>query len=164
MRAKDILSKNVVEVQKNEQVSKLAGRMEKLSARSAYIMDQKEFLGIFSLTNFLKSRSDISQLKADLFVKKVAHLDAEDSLMKVAKQMLNSDSFLLPVYENKEFFGVIEIFDFFEGILESKEFTWLKDIKATELRKDKMFVHEKEKISAALTKMAGKSSKAAYPN
>ncbi len=156
MKASEIVSTNPIEVQKNELVSKLAGKLEKNAAKSAYVMDKKKCLGVFSLTNFLKSRSDISHLKVGHFVKNVAHLSSEDSPTKVAEQMLNSDSFLLPVYQEEEFVGVIDIFDLFSNMQRSKEFSWMKDVYATDLRRHKIAISGKVKISTALTIMINK--------
>ncbi|GEM_PF-4458217 len=160
MKAKEVLAKNAVEIQKKDHVSTLAGQIKQKSASHAYIMDHKIFLGIFSPDHLFRSRKDIYHLKAEKFVKKVSRLDSEDNLLEIALKMFKSDSFLLPVYEKqkteKRFIGVVEVFDLFKNMVLEKEFGWLSKINSSELKTDSSTVSDKEMIGQALHLMTKK--------
>lgn len=128
MNVKSILKNNgnSISVRKGDKVSSVIGSLERSSSHFAYAKDGQKFLGVVDFNSMLKSRMNIESVKIDSFINQVSALSSSQSLEEAAVQMINSDSFVLPVMDNDEFLGALDVLQVLANIDKSSRLNKLK--------------------------------------
>lgn len=145
-----------VEVQKDEPVSSLIGKMGKEDAQEAFVFDGRKFIGIFSHLDFLRSRDDVKKIKSDRFLKKVHYLEEDADVAEIAKQMVLSESYTLPVFHGTTYLGVVDAFALLEY---AGNFDIVKKTKVGDVNNKPCFVREDDKVGEAIHEMDYKNQR-----
>lgn len=107
MNAKDLATKEFLQFDENEVLSKLIGKLVSKQQEIFLIFNGKNFSGMFDKKKLIKSKIDITSTKIKNFVKKVPVLKPEQEDAEIARLISSADVRALPVFQNKELLGVV---------------------------------------------------------
>jgi len=105
-----IMEKEFLRVESDEKVSKLFGMLNSEKKDHAVVFDSssEEFIGVVSVRDLLRKRTDFSKMKVkSVTSSNIPLLSRDTSLMKAAELMYVSDRRILPVVEGQQVFGVV---------------------------------------------------------
>ncbi|GAA5065100.1 CBS domain-containing protein [Haladaptatus pallidirubidus] len=109
----DIVSTEYVECDVGTSISKIAGTFEDSNVKAVVITDDGEYTGVITRRQLTTSHTHPDE-KAGSRVWHVPRLAPDEDVRKVAQLMIDSDSQLLPVFEDREMIGVVTV----DGILQ----------------------------------------------
>ncbi len=112
---KEIMRKDYLSIEENEAISKALSKMS--STNGIIITKDGKYKGILNKSDL--SRAKISpNAKAKTFLKNVASLDEKDTIERTAALMLESDSYLLPVFDKDKLIGIVTAKDLLKKAVE----------------------------------------------
>ncbi|MBD3310779.1 CBS domain-containing protein [Candidatus Woesearchaeota archaeon] len=131
MKAKEVMRKDFVKVDRSQTISKLIGKLKIKKQDSALVFDNKKLLGIVTKRGMLKSKllSDSEQIKNLIW--HVPHIDPDTDIIDVATLMFHSGARILPVMQKDKLAGVVKSSDVVGLIPKIKE---LKGMKISDIR------------------------------
>jgi CBS domain-containing protein len=101
---KDIIKKNYEKIDENESISNVLSKLKK--TEGIIILKDDNYKGILDKRDI--SRAKISpETKAKTLLKNVAKISSDENIEKTAGLMLESDSYVLPVFEKDRIIGVV---------------------------------------------------------
>ncbi len=117
-KVKNIIKKDYPKVEGEEQISKAVSHMN--DYEGIIVLEDGKYAGILNKRDI--SRAKISpKAKVKTFVKNVAKISGKEDLAKTAAYMLESDSYILPVFEKDKIIGIVTAKDVLKKAVE-KEF------------------------------------------
>ncbi|MBW2977335.1 CBS domain-containing protein [Candidatus Woesearchaeota archaeon] len=141
MIAKELISKDYVEVDQNDTISKLIGALKRKNEKSAVILDKKKYIGVINKRLLIKTKLDPSKMKVKKIIEKVPVLKGDEDVPKIAKLMYTADTHILPIVEKGMVEGVVKLIDLLDLIKENKK---LSRIKASQVMGTKKLITVKE--------------------
>ncbi len=143
MKAKDIMKKDYLSVDKSENISSLLGKMRKRSIHEAIITSKERFEGLFAHFDFFRSKMDIKEVKVGHFIKRVPRIGPETELVGIIKSMILHSADLLPVYEDDKLAGIVDVFSVLKNI---DQFPQVKNIRIREIEEPYLEVKPEDSI------------------
>lgn len=101
---KDIITKDYPTIEKNEPISKAISKMKE--AEAIVILNNGKYAGILNKRDLSKEKIS-PESKAKTFLKNVAKISIKENIENTAGLMLESDSYVLPVFEKDKITGVV---------------------------------------------------------
>ncbi len=114
---KEIITKEYPKIEENDPISKAISKMK--DAEAIVVLKNGKYKGILNKRDL--SRAKIStNTKAKTFLKNVAKIYAKETIENTAGLMLESDSYVLPVFEKDKIIGVITAENLLKKAAENK--------------------------------------------
>ncbi len=151
MNAKELVTKEFLQIDENEVLSRLIGKLVADKQEAVLVFGGEKFSGLFDKKKLIKSKIDITSTKMKNFVKKVSILKPEQEDKEIAKLISSSDVRVLPVFEGKKLLGVVQAIDLLDGIKDQ-----YSKVKITRLMKKVISFNADDPISKALELMHDK--------
>lgn len=121
MKVIDLVDNQYLKIDKEDSVSHLIGEFQNSNQKAALVFDKKRFIGVTSKDMLLKSRLNLSKLKAEKIIKKVPVLIGDEDVKEAARLIYTSNSAILPVIKKKVLIGVISSIKLCTKLKEDKE-------------------------------------------
>ena len=117
----DVLSEGFVSVREDEILSRCLAIFNKKKLPALAVFDRKDnFKGVLSLRWIIRSRLDPSKTTAMTLMRRAPTVTKQDSLIKVARLMIESEIRKLPVYSEKGLIGFVTEDDVIIGAVTGK--------------------------------------------
>ena len=129
LKAKDIMSKNLITVDENTSISEVAKIMKEKDIGFIPISNNNKIIGVITdrdiVCNAVANKCDIDKPISDYMCKKVISVNIDDNISKILNTMRKNKIKRVLVTENKKVTGVIS----FSNILNNNEFEILNTMK-----------------------------------
>jgi CBS domain-containing protein len=145
----DIFSKGFLEIQENDTLSSCLSLFKEGAPPVLAVFDNKgSYKGIISQKSIKRSSLDASGTKVKTLTRPAPAVTLQDTLSKVAKLMIESETRQLPVYSENKLLGFVTDEDVIHGaIMEQWGNTQIEEI----MTKKPFVIEEDESIGAVLS-------------
>lgn len=145
----DVFSEGFVSVREDETISRCLALFYKEKLPSLAVFDDKgHFKGVLSLRWIIRSRLDPSKTIAKTLMRRAPVITKRDSLIKVARLMIESEIRKLPVYSDEEFIGFITEDNVIFGAVTEK---WGNTTVDQIMTKNPIMIGESDSVGRALS-------------
>ncbi|MCD6381505.1 MAG: CBS domain-containing protein [Candidatus Aenigmarchaeota archaeon] len=124
----DILSQKFEKVKENDTVAEALRKMKETNVRALIVVDDyNNYKGIVREKDLISIRGDLNSVKVSSVLKTPSKLKRSDEIPEIARHMIESDSYILPVFNLQDkFIGIIHIDSLLKEILENKKLSSIK--------------------------------------
>ncbi len=151
IKAKDIMNKDFLKIDKEEVISKLIGKLIRYKKDEAVIFDKDRFFGITRKYYLIKSKLDPTKAKISTVTFKPPVVEEDTDLMTIAELLLGSDPTALPVIKKDKVLGLITKTDV---LLTFKKIKELSNIKINDIMTKKpICFHKDDRVGDAFSIM-----------
>ncbi|MEM3126751.1 MAG: CBS domain-containing protein [Candidatus Woesearchaeota archaeon] len=148
MEAKDIIQKEFVKINKDDNISQFANSLKRDKHKTGLVFDGDDFLGIISFRHLIHARVQPHATKIGNHVAHVPHLRENTDILDVAYFMFHSNARALPVFDNDKVVGIVEATDV---VAQTKNYSEIKNKKVGDLSlKSSPIVNEKDRLGKLL--------------
>jgi CBS domain-containing protein len=145
MMVRDIMTKNVYTLSKNDTVSKAISLMTEKRFHQIPIVNEK-YEGMIFLKDLIKSRGNPTKTKLENFIKNTPILDEKMKIEEGIKSLVESGVRALPVVEGEKIVGILSETDIISN-LKKEEF---KKMRASEIMNKVIVALENDKLKTVL--------------
>lgn len=114
---KEIIQKDFPKIDGNDPISKAASHMQ--NYEGIILLRDGKYDGLLNKRDLAKTKIS-PNTKAKTFLSHVAKLSSEETIEKTAALMLESDSYVLPVFDKKKLIGIVTAKDLLKAAVESE--------------------------------------------
>jgi CBS domain-containing protein/ribosome-associated translation inhibitor RaiA len=107
IRAKDIMSRNLITVSPEDDVSSAIGAMQTSDVNEVPVVSENKVVGLVSYETLLKRRSLPMTTKIENIMSFPPRVNMDDSIMDIAETMLSSGFRAVPVTEQDKIVGIV---------------------------------------------------------
>ncbi|SFC61520.1 CBS domain-containing protein [Halobiforma haloterrestris] len=132
MNIADIVSEEYVEFTPDTTVSKLVGTFADTDVKGVVVRGEDEFEGVVTRRQLATSHRQPNE-KLGSLVWHVPRLAPDEDIRKVAQLMIDTDSRLLPVFDDRELIGVVTVDDVLEKVRPYLDAATVADACSTDL-------------------------------
>ena len=126
MKAKDLMSTDIVTAECTEPLSELLGRMKEEDVYEIPVLEKGKLVGMVSYDVLLKRRQFPLSVEARSIMVSPPAVSADDNVAHVAEALLSSDMRAVPVTHKSRVVGMVSRGDIIRNIVEFKEMAVLK--------------------------------------
>jgi len=126
VKAKDIMSSEVVTADCEEPLSELLGRMKKEDVYELPVLERGKLVGMVSYDVLLKRRQFPLTLEARSIMVSSPEVSVEDNVSHIAEALLSSDMRAVPVTHRSRVVGIVSRGDVIRNLVNVKELATLK--------------------------------------
>ena len=117
----DVFSKGFLEVHENDTLSSCLSLFKKETPPVLAVLDNEgRYKGVISRKSIIRSSLDASGTKVKTLMRPAPAVTLQDSLSKVAKLMIESETRQLPVYSGEKLLGFITDEDVIHGVVNER--------------------------------------------
>jgi len=126
VKAKDIMSTEVVTAECNEPLSELLGHMKKNDVYELPVLERGKLVGMVSYDALIRRRQFPLSSEARTVMVSVPEIAEDDSVAHVAEALLSSDLRAVPVTHRSKIVGIVSRGDVIRNLVDVKEIAELK--------------------------------------
>ena len=152
--AADLFTQKFEKINENETVAEALRKMRSSNTKILVVFDEdKNYKGLVKEKDLILVRGNPELVKVSSFIYTPPRIKKSDEIHKIAKHMIESDSYVLPVFNQKgSFIGIIHIDSLLEEIVANEE---LKKVKVGEvMTKNPIVLNVNDSIAKAIKMMA----------
>jgi len=126
MKAKDIMSTDVVKADCGEVLSELLGQMKKSDVYELPVLEKGKLVGVVSYSALLKRRQFPLSSEARTVMVSAPEVDEDDSVAHIAEALISSDLRAVPVTRRSKLVGMVSRGDIVRNLSGVKELSSLR--------------------------------------
>ncbi len=109
LEIKDIVTRDIEVFPHTATISEVAASLQKNEKRSGIVFRNKKYLGVVEKRRLVSARVNPTEATLEQYTHKAPLLKSTTSVVEAARLMVDNDVDALPVEENKEIIGVVEM-------------------------------------------------------
>ncbi|MEM3341157.1 MAG: CBS domain-containing protein [Thermoplasmata archaeon] len=122
IKAKNIMTKDVVSAERHEKVSEILGRMKTHGIHEIPVIEKNKVLGLVSYSNILKKRQIPVSTAVENIMVRAPKVTEDHNIIDITRLMLDTDFKALPVIDNEDkIVGIVSRIDILKNVLGVKE-------------------------------------------
>ena len=126
VKAKDIMTTEVVTAECNEPLSELLGQMKKNDVYELPVLERGKLVGLVSYDALIKRRQFPLSSEARTVMVSVPEISEQDSVAHIAEALLSSNLRAVPVTHRSKIIGIVSRGDVIRNLVDVKEISALK--------------------------------------